>query len=46
MLSVGYQLPEAAIPEAIRAREYAERQRAPMAERFFEGRWDAPVMEV
>lgn len=41
MLTVGYQLPEAQIPEDFKTREYSPRARRPLAENFFLGDWDA-----
>jgi len=43
MIAVGYQLPEARIPEAQRERELAPRARRPLDECFFEGAWSEPV---
>lgn len=39
MMAVGYQLPEAALPEKFRERELKPRARSPLASRFFEGTW-------
>lgn len=39
MLAVGYQLPEARLPEAFRARELAARARNPLDQHFFAGAW-------
>jgi nitroreductase len=39
MISLGYQLAQADIPEDMKAREFAERSRAAMQERFFEAQW-------
>lgn len=39
MITVGYQLAEAAIPEASREREYGPRKRRPLGENFFAGEW-------
>ena len=39
MITVGYQLPEQDIPEDLRAREHAARQRRPLAETFYAGAW-------
>lgn len=40
MMAVGYQLPEARLPEAFKARELAARARNPLAQNFFAGVWD------
>ncbi len=45
MLTVGYQRAEASIPEDLKSREYAPRQRAAFHERFFEGTWGNGVVE-
>jgi nitroreductase len=42
-IAVGYQLPEARIPEPAREREFATRTRRPVRETFFEGRWGIPL---
>ena len=42
MITVGYQLAEASIPDAMKAREYADRARNPLKHNFFSGNWDAP----
>lgn len=39
MLTVGYQLPEQGIPEELREREHAARQRRPLPDSFFAGAW-------
>jgi nitroreductase len=39
MITVGYQLPEAALPENLRERELKPRLRSPLATRFFAGSW-------
>jgi nitroreductase len=39
MMTVGYQLPEAQLPEAFKARELAPRKRKPLNEQFFMGSW-------
>lgn len=41
-ITVGYQLPESAIPDEQREREYAPRSRRPMGESFFLGTWATP----
>jgi nitroreductase len=40
MIAVGYQLPEALIPEELKEREYAPRSRREIRERFFMGEWE------
>lgn len=42
MITVGYQLAEASIPDAMKEREYADRARNPVNHNFFSGDWDAP----
>lgn len=42
MITVGYQLAKASIPDAMKEREYAERARNPVNSNFFSGDWDAP----
>lgn len=42
MFTVGYQLPEDQIPEAISAREHAPRARRPLGESCFAGEWGQP----
>lgn len=39
MMAVGYQLPEARLPEAFRSRELAARARNPLDQHFFAGIW-------
>ena len=39
MMAVGYQLPEARLPEAFRSRELAARVRNPLDQHFFAGAW-------
>lgn len=39
MMAVGYQLPEAMLPEAYKARELAARVRNPLDQNFFAGTW-------
>jgi nitroreductase len=39
MMAVGYQLPEAQLPEAFKARELAARTRNPLDQNFFAGAW-------
>lgn len=41
-ITIGYQLPEAAIPDDQREREYAPRSRKPLGESFFRGTWETP----
>lgn len=41
-ITVGYQLPEAAIPDEQREREYAPRTRRPLGQSFFAGTWETP----
>lgn len=43
MIAVGYPLPPERVPGALREREAAPRQRVPLGERFFRGRWGRPV---
>ena len=43
MIAVGYQLPREAIPEALRERELAQRDRHPLGHTFFDGSWDRPL---
>jgi len=45
MMTVGYQLAEAAIPEDIKEREYNARARNTLDENFFEGDWGKPISE-
>lgn len=40
MMAIGYQLPEAALPDTFRERELKPRERSPLASRFFAGVWD------
>ncbi len=44
MMTVGYQLAEAAIPADIKEREYNARARNTLDENFFEGHWDNPIL--
>ena len=44
MITVGYQLPEAAIPDGMKEREYAARARNPINDNFFNGNWDEPYL--
>lgn len=39
VIAVGYQLPEAKIPDDLRDREFAVRSRRPLSDNFFEGEW-------
>lgn len=41
-ITVGYQLPESAIPDEQREREYAPRARRPLGQSFFRGTWENP----
>lgn len=43
MVAVGYPAPAETLPEAYRETEVEPRTRKPLAERFFEGRWAAPL---
>ena len=43
MVAIGYQLPEAEIPDDIKEREQNPRSRNPLADNFFEATWDVPV---
>lgn len=43
MLSIGYQLPQASIPETLLERESNPRARHPLENNFFEASWDTPV---
>src|SRR5690606_18931097 len=43
MISLGYQLAPEAIPEELREREFAARQRAALGSRFFLGAWERPL---
>lgn len=45
MMTVGYQLPEAAISDDIKEREYNARARNTLDENFFEGHWGEPIIE-
>jgi len=40
MMAIGYQLPEAQLPEAFKTRELAARARNPLGQNFFAGAWD------
>ena len=44
MITVGYQLAKASIPDAMKEREYADRARNPVNSNFFSGDWDAPYL--
>ena len=44
MITVGYQLAEASIPDAMKEREYADRARNPVNSNFFSGDWDAAYL--
>ncbi|MEY3661048.1 MAG: hypothetical protein RLZZ169_1874, partial [Pseudomonadota bacterium] len=39
MMAIGYQLPEARLPEALRERELKPRKRHPLADQFYLGGW-------
>lgn len=41
-MTIGYQLPQAAIPEDVRERELAPRTRRPLGQSFFVGTWETP----
>ena len=43
IMSVGYQLAKDDIPAEVMERESSERQRSPLAERFFDGEWGHPM---
>lgn len=43
VLAVGYQLPKDDISAELMERESAPRQRNPLAELFFDGKWGAPI---
>ena len=43
VLAIGYPLPVADIPDALREREHAARERLPLGENFFLGRWGVPM---
>ncbi len=40
MMAIGYQVSEAQLPEALKARELKPRARAPLESRFFAGEWN------
>lgn len=40
MMTIGYQLDEAQVPEQFREREFKARARAPLGSRFFAGEWN------
>lgn len=42
VIAIGYQLAEEALPEAMRERELAPRERHPLDSRFFAGAWGRP----
>jgi nitroreductase len=44
MIAVGYQLPEVRIPEDLKEREHAPRNRRPLAESFYSGEWGKPLV--
>ena len=44
MMTLGYQLRETDIPEDVREREHAPRQRRALGESFFAGRWGSAVV--
>lgn len=46
MMAVGYQLPEAKLSEAFRARELAPRARNPLGQHFFAGAWGKGLTET
>ena len=43
MATIGYQLPESAIPADMKEREFAPRRRRALGENFFESGWEVPV---
>ena len=43
MATIGYQLPESAIPADMKEREFAPRRRRALGENFYESGWDVPV---
>ncbi len=45
MIAIGYQLPQEAIPEALKEREHAPRMRRPLGETFFYGRWGDAIID-
>jgi nitroreductase len=44
MIALGYQLPRDKIPDDLREREFAPRNRRPTAESFFLGEWGKPLV--
>ena len=44
MMAIGYQLPEANLPEQFRTRELAARARNPLSQHFFAGEWGKGLM--
>jgi len=44
MLAVGFQGDANALPEELKARELAERNRKPLGELFFNGLWNQPIL--
>ncbi len=45
MMSVGYQLARDKISAEMMERESSERKRNPLAEQFFDGEWDKPIIQ-
>jgi len=45
MIAIGYQLPQEAIPEALKEREHAPRMRRPLGKTFFYGRWGEAIID-
>lgn len=45
MIAVGYQLAVVAIPDDIKEREQSQRTRDPVADHFFNGGWDLPIVD-
>lgn len=43
VIAIGFQLPVARIPEALREREQAPRERRPLGENFFCAQWGEPI---
>ena len=44
MMTVGYQVKKDALPEDMKERELAERQRKPLAECFFDAKWGKGIV--
>lgn len=43
VIAIGYQLTEEQIPDELKDREYADRNRNPAGENFFDGQWDQAI---